>query len=131
MGVGWQSGWLTSSMSGGRMIRSVLVGTALGVVAQRLREQTERLRMSGKDLEKLGNHSNDIIARKLLERLCLPGATFVDVGAHIGSVIDGVSRRSKPSALIAVEAIPAEAKALARRFPKVTIHECAVGEQEG
>ena len=45
--------------------------------------------------------------------------------------MDGVSRNSRPSVIIAVEAIPAKAKALSRRFPSAIIHECAVGEEDG
>lgn len=113
------------------MNRSILVGTRVGVVAQRLRERIELFRTASGQLENLGTYGNDLIARQLLEALCLPNKAFVDVGAHIGSVIDGVARCSKPSVIIAVEAIPAKADALRRRFPQVVIHACAVGEEEG
>jgi len=113
------------------MNRSILVGTRVGVIAQRWRERIELFKNAGGQLEQLGSFSNDLIARQLLEALCLPGKAFVDVGAHIGSVIDGVARNSRPSVIIAVEAIPAKAEALRRRFPRATIHECAVGEAEG
>ena len=75
--------------------------------------------------------SNDILSRHLLERICTPGGVVVDVGAHIGSVVDGVRRHSHPSSVVAIEAVPDKADALRRKFPDITIHACAVGEQDG
>ncbi len=113
------------------MNRSDLVGTRVGVIAQRLRERIELMKLAVGRPEALGTCSNDLIARQLVEALCLPGKAFVDVGAHIGSVIDGVTRNSRPSVIIAVEAIPVKAQALRRRFPSIVVHECAVGEEVG
>ncbi|WP_202951363.1 FkbM family methyltransferase [Sphingobium bisphenolivorans] len=113
------------------MDRSILVGTRVGMVAQRMREQIALFRTAGTDPENMGICGNDLIAQRLLEALCLPGKAFVDVGAHIGSVIAGVARHSRPSAIIAIEAVPAKAEALRRRFPQAIVHSCAVGEQEG
>lgn len=113
------------------MNRSILVGTHIGVIAQRIREWLDLCKVGFFNTENLGNYGNDLIGRQILEALCLPGKAFVDVGAHIGSVIDGVSRHSKPSFIIAVEAIPAKADALRQRFPQAIIHGCAVGEEDG
>jgi FkbM family methyltransferase len=113
------------------MNRSILVGTRVGVIAQRAREWVDLFSTARTQAENLGGYSNDLISRQILESLCLPGKAFVDVGAHIGSVIDGVARRSQPSVIIAIEAIPAKAEALRRRFPKAIVHGCAVGENDG
>ncbi len=109
----------------------MLVGTRLGVIAQRIREKAGLFSAFGEKLENLGTYANDAVARQLIQGLCLPGKAFVDVGAHIGSVVDGVLRNSRPSIVIAVEAIPAKAEALRRRFPSALIHSCAVGAEEG
>jgi FkbM family methyltransferase len=111
--------------------RSALVNTRAGVWAQRLRDGGELVMAALRQPERAGTVANDALARTLLERLCLPGRVFVDVGAHIGSVIDGARRHSRPAALIAVEAIPDKADALRAKFPDVTIHCCAVGEADG
>jgi FkbM family methyltransferase len=113
------------------MNRSILVGTRTGVIAQRLRERINLVVAIKSQLESVGEYSNDLIARQILELLCLPGKAFVDVGAHIGSVIDGVARHSRPSIIIAVEAIPTKVNALRRRFPHAIIHPYAVGEEDG
>lgn len=113
------------------MNRSILVDTRLGVVAQRLRERIELFHIARRSPENLGTFANDLIARMLLERLCRDGRGFVDVGAHIGSVIDGVRRNSRPSRVIAVEAMPDKAEALKRKFPSIALHCCAVGEADG
>lgn len=113
------------------MNRSVLINTRAGVLAQRLRDRMEVLQAAFRSPETLGTVANDLMARELLERLCRPGGTFLDIGAHIGSVIDGVKRFSDASAVIAVEAIPSKAKALREKFPGVTVHCCAVGDQDG
>jgi len=113
------------------MDRSVLVGKRSGALAQRLREHAELLTTALRSPENLGTFGNDLIARTLLERLCQPGGVFLDVGAHIGSVIDGVRRYSKPAKVIAVEAIPAKVTALRAKFPDVEIHGCAVGDADG
>ena len=112
------------------MDRSILVGTRLGVMAQRVRKQIELVRTAGQP-ERLGTYGNDLIAQCLLEALCLPDKAFVDVGAHIGSIIDSVARQSRPSAIIAFEAIPDKAEVLRRRFPNAIVHSCAVGEEDG
>jgi FkbM family methyltransferase len=73
----------------------------------------------------------DICAKQLLPDLCCPERVFVDVGAHIGSVIADVRRRHPAIKIIAIEAVPEKAADLARRFGDVQIHSCAVGETDG
>lgn len=111
--------------------RAMFVGTGVGAFALRLREKIDLLRSIGRSPQNLAEMSNNVIARHLLESLCLPGKAFVDVGSHIGSVIDGVRRHSSPSLVVAVEAIPAKADALRRKFPEAVIHSCAVGDRDG
>ena len=113
------------------MDRSVLVATKVGVAAQRLRDKWQLLSAAFREPETLGTVANDLMARELLEQLCSADDVFLDVGAHIGSVIDGVQRNSNPAAIIAVEAIPEKARNLRSKFPAITVHSCAVGEEDG
>lgn len=113
------------------MNRSMLVGTRVGVAAQRARDWLGLAAVARREPENLAGYASGLLAQQLMERLCRPGGTFVDVGAHYGSVIDGVARHSRSSAIIAVEAIPAKADALRRRFPRAVVHACAVGEESG
>lgn len=117
---------------GGRgTMKAALLKTPLGPLAQAVRDRIALLRAAGSTPETLGAMANDVLARRLLERLCRDGGRFVDVGAHIGSVISGVRQNSRPSEIIAIEAIPEKAARLRKRFPGVTIHCCAVGDKEG
>lgn len=108
-----------------------LVRTGLGAAALDWRDRVSLHRGVHRNLESVGTDANDMLARVLLERLCCDGGTFVDVGAHIGSIINGVQRRSSPGRVVAVEAIPEKAAMLKKRFPGVTLHACAVGDATG
>lgn len=112
------------------MLKGIIVNTGLGQAGLNLREKIALHKAALDDLENVGMISNDLIARTLLERLCAPGRIFLDVGAHIGSVIAGVMRHSAPARIIAIEAIPEKAAALRARFPKAEIHETAVSDHE-
>lgn len=112
-------------------MRGLIVNNRLGAAARGLRDRWELFRAAAGRVEQVGFLANDYLARLLLERLCLPGRIFIDVGAHIGSVVDGVRRHSRPAHIVAVEAIPEKAAALRRRFPGTTVHALALGEAAG
>ncbi|MCW2405013.1 FkbM family methyltransferase [Sphingobium sp. B1D7B] len=76
-------------------------------------------------------HVSCVLMKRLRDRLCPPGGVFVDIGAHIGSVIAAVQRYSAPSQIIAFEAIPEKVERLRAKFPGVEIHQCALGERAG
>jgi FkbM family methyltransferase len=67
----------------------------------------------------------------LVTSLCQANQTFLDVGAHIGSIIASVQRSCPSAKIIAVEAVPTKARNLERLFPSVKIFACAVGETTG
>jgi len=109
----------------------MLVGTRIGRIALRARDSVALWRAIGRNPEELGTIQNDQCATQLVTRLCKPETSFVDVGAHIGSIIAGVRRHDPSVKIVAVEAVPEKAEGLARRFPRVQIHCCAVGESAG
>jgi len=113
------------------MLKGLLVGTGIGQTALAMREHAALHKAAITDLENVGMIANDLMARNLLERLCKEGSIFVDVGAHIGSVIAGAMCHSRPSRIIAVEAIPEKAAALRKRFPTADIIETAVSDHDG
>ena len=113
------------------LLRTWIVRNRLGELAQTARAAFSLHRAIHTRLESLGTEANDELARWLLERMCPPGGTFLDVGAHIGSVLAGVRRHSRPARLIAIEAMPDKVANLRRRFPEVEIHEFAVGAERG
>lgn len=108
-----------------------LVGTSFGQWLIGVRDKLDLVRAAWRSTESVGTLANDQLAALLVVSLCRPGHVFVDVGAHIGSIIAGAQRRSRPSRIVAVEAIPDKAASLRRRFPGVEIAECAVGESDG
>ena len=110
------------------MIRQWLLGSAAGRLALRLRDGFDLL-AAGR--EEIGTVANDQLAGMLVARLLRDGGTFIDVGAHIGSVIAAVQRHSPGAVIIAVEAIPEKAERLRAKFPGVRIECCALAEREG
>jgi FkbM family methyltransferase len=112
-------------------VKSFLVGTAFGQWLLLARDKHHLLRAAVFSPETLGTIVNDQLATRLVASICRPGHVFVDVGAHIGSVVANARRRSRPSQIVAIEAIPAKALALQRRFPGVDVVACAVGDREG
>ncbi len=108
-----------------------LVGTGLGRYLVRRRELRALRRVLCSNPEQAGFLAQDLCARELLAGLADPGKTFVDVGAHIGSVIADVRHRWPSIEVIAVEADPDKAAELMVKFPDVKFHHCAVGEGDG
>jgi FkbM family methyltransferase len=78
----------------------------------------------------VGASINDNLATRIIAGVCQPGRTFVDVGAHIGSIIAAVHQRVPSARIIAIEADPSKLPGLRHRFPFVELHGCAVGEDE-
>lgn len=110
------------------MIRQWLLGSVAGRLALRLRDSFD-LMTAGR--EEVGTVANDQLAGMLTVRLLHGGGTFIDVGAHIGSVIAAVQRHSPDAVIIAIEAIPEKAARLRAKFPTVRIECCALAEQAG
>tara|TARA_R110002096_G_scaffold151427_3_gene314004 strand:- start:2337 stop:3083 length:747 start_codon:yes stop_codon:yes gene_type:complete len=81
--------------------------------------------------ESVGTIANDQLATLLVTRLAQPKTTFVDVGAHIGSIISAVASHDASIKIIAIEAMPDKAERLRRKFPSVVVHGNAVGDKSG
>jgi FkbM family methyltransferase len=75
--------------------------------------------------------ANAIIADKLIQRLCAPHGTFLDIGAHIGSVLSSVRQTDETVKIYAVEADPGKAENLRKKFPFCTLFDVAIGEEVG
>ena len=108
-----------------------LVGTSFGLWLLAVRDRLAMVRAACFSAESVGTLANDQLAALLVVSICRPHHVFVDVGAHIGSIVASAKRRSRPSQIIAVEAIPEKAAALRRRFVDVDVVQCAVGENDG
>ena len=111
--------------------KGTLVGTWIGRRLLAARGAVHLLSELYRRPESVGTATNNHLAGTLLGRLARPGTTFLDVGAHLGSVTADVRHADPTVNVIAFEAVPAKAAGLRGRFPGVTVHACAVGESDG
>jgi FkbM family methyltransferase len=121
--IGWDWG-----MSVNLAAKRMLLRTPAGRVALVARDF---LRLVTTPKVAVGTAINDQIAGRLVVSLCPQAGTFVDIGAHIGSVVAEVLFEKPTARIIAFEAIPDKASALRRKFPEVAVHCCALADAEG
>lgn len=110
------------------MIKQLILNTTLGRIALKARDRFDIMKSCSFKEEEAGTIINDWMATFLTTKLCRSNRTFVDVGAHIGSIISEVIHYDSSIKINAVEAMPDKALKLRRKFPFIIIHECAVGE---
>lgn len=108
--------------------KRMLVGTSVGRAAMAVRNAYQFWQLPRVEY---GTVVNDQIAIQLAVGLCPPTGTFIDIGAHIGSVISEVHYRHPHAQIIAFEAIPEKAAALQRKFPGFEVHNLALCDREG
>jgi FkbM family methyltransferase len=112
-------------------MKRFIVNTFVGRFAVSVREAVGRTYSAFANPEAAGTVANDYLAGFLTTRLCKNSAVFVDVGAHIGSVIAEVARHCPKARIIAIEAMPDKADRLRRSFPRVEVHGCALSDHSG
>ena len=112
-------------------VKQRILRSWIGHVALAARDRFDLLRSAWFRLESVGTVANDQLASSLVTKLCKPGKTFVDVGAHIGSIIASVQHHDRTIKIVAVEASPEKVVRLRCHFPDVKIFDCAVGDSEG
>lgn len=76
-------------------------------------------------------YAEDGLIKRVVRRAVGPGTNAVDIGAHYGTMLSAILRRSPKGQHTAFEAIPTKAAFLRQRFPEVKLHECALGEAAG
>ena len=109
-------------------MKRFLVGTPAGNIASVARDIWNYLVTPR---EQAGTLTNDQLAAFYVARICQPGSTFVDVGAHIGSVMSEVLRYCPSVAIVAIEPIPDKALHLRRKFRSAEVHNCALSDRDG
>jgi len=112
-------------------LKHLLVGTSLGKFLETAREGATLWAALRSAPEKGGRVFQDRCGKILVASLCETDRVFLDVGAHIGSVISNVLHRQPDLAVEAIEADPEKAEWLRRKFPTIKIHSCAVGNSQG
>ncbi|ELR98855.1 FkbM family methyltransferase [Gloeocapsa sp. PCC 73106] len=112
-------------------MKQAILNTPFAKFAMNARDKFDIFKEALTNYENLSITVNSQISRLLVTQLCHSHKTFIDVGAHIGSIISLVSDFDKTIKIIAIEAVPDKAEKLRRQFPQVIIHACAVGNAEG
>jgi FkbM family methyltransferase len=112
-------------------IKQIMLGGSIGRILMCGRSKFQLLSAAASSSESIGTLLNDQLATHLLPRLCGKGKTFVDVGAHIGSVVAEVQHHDSSISIIAIEAIPEKAERLHRKFRRVSVYNYAAGDQDG
>ena len=112
-------------------MRQKLVGTFLGEQLLLLRSWRQLRGIPFGNPEKASAIANGILADRLIAALPDDSSRFLDIGAHIGSVLSAVHRKNKSVSVFAIEAEKDKAQSLISRFPYCTVLNFAVGEQDG
>ena len=118
-------------MKSNSIVKQKLLGGAIGSAALSLRDKFEILHAAYTNSERLGTLANNQLATKLVTRICQSHKTFIDVGAHIGSIISEVAYGDSSVRIVAFEAVPEKIVRLRRKFPSIELHHCAAGESSG
>jgi FkbM family methyltransferase len=111
-------------------LASSLIGSPLQGAAERLRwvlQAPHRARHP--ELREI--HLEGRRIRQLLEALITDGMNCVDVGCHLGSVLQEFLRLSPNGRHVAIEPLPYKATWLRRKFPAVEVFQTALGDVEG
>ena len=109
----------------------MILGTRLAELTMNAREKFDLVYAACFRVSELCTLANDQLATHLIVRLCTPRKTFIDIGAHIGSVVSSVQTHVPSATIIAIEAVPEKAVHLRRSFPNVQVHQVALGNSEG
>jgi FkbM family methyltransferase len=69
--------------------------------------------------------------KTFMQRVIQDGMNCIDVGCHLGSMLNQIQQLSPHGQHIAIEAIPYKAHWLKRKYPTVSVHPLAVGDASG
>ena len=109
-------------------MKKILLKTSLGLFALKARDKLILVHSALINPEACGTLANDILATKLVTKICQPEKIFIDIGSHIGSIISGVQRSNRSIKIIGIEAIPEKIEYLRKNFHSVEFYECALGD---
>lgn len=112
-------------------LKEVLVGTSIGRLMGAASHWKSLRTLSFGNPEAAHCVANDILADRLIPTLCPKNGTFVDIGAHIGSILSAVHHHAPDAKIIAFEADPSKIKHLKSRYPYCELFDVALGEREG
>lgn len=112
-------------------LKQFVLGSTAGRMLMSARDAIDLFHAAYNSPESVGTAANDQLATLLVTRICQSGRTFIDVGAHIGSIISSVAHNDPSINIVAIEAVSEKATNLRKKFPFIKVHACAVGDQDG
>jgi FkbM family methyltransferase len=96
---------------------------------QRLRALVDLKRLTHPELREIRLEDERIHA--ILKRLLVANCNCMDIGCHYGSMLSRITQLCPRGRHIAFEAIPGKVEFLRRKFPDVTIVQCALSDTDG
>ena len=112
-------------------VKQMLLGSFPGRALLSVRDLAEMLYLISCRREQVGTFFNNRLATLLVTRICRPRKCFVDVGAHLGTIVSAVIEHDSSIKVIAIEAEPEKAVRLQQKFPTAEVHGCAAGDYVG
>lgn len=107
-----------------------LIGTPFESPVRRLRELTALSKqLKHPELKEIYAESSRIDL--LMERIINDSMNCIDIGCHLGSVVQQMKRLSPRGRHIAIEPVPYKANWLKRKFPDVEVMQLALSDKEG
>jgi FkbM family methyltransferase len=111
-------------------IAHFLIGTPVQGLAEQCRQILDLPRQQKyPEMAEIYVESDRIKA--LMQRTIRDGMNCVDVGCHLGSMLNQIRQLSPSGQHVAIEAIPYKAKWLQRKYADVSVHQLAVGDRAG
>ncbi|MEL6495301.1 MAG: FkbM family methyltransferase [Cyanobacteria bacterium J06623_7] len=111
-------------------LKHLLIRTPLQQPAQKLQSLSQlRRQAQHPEMEEIWRESARI--ETILSRIIQPTDNCIDIGCHLGSMLDTILRFAPAGNHLAVEQTPYKAEWLRHKFPEVKILEFALGESAG
>lgn len=112
------------------IVKSYLVGTSLGDLAKRVRwVMAASRRKRHPELSDIYLEGDRI--DRVVGRLINDSSNCIDIGCHIGSMLDLFVKLAPRGHHMAFEPIPWKARRLTRKFPSVAVRQMALGDASG
>jgi FkbM family methyltransferase len=112
-------------------LKNMMVGTPIGRMYLKASHWKSLRTINFRNPEAAQAIATAILADRLISRICPLNGTFLDIGAHIGSILSDVHHQDPSVKIIAFEADPSKIEHLRSKYPFCELFDVALGEREG
>lgn len=112
-------------------LKQAVLGTFMEPLARCYSDRMRPLLKTARRPELALLHQETRFILKAIHKLTDHRSNCVDVGSHIGLVLNEFIRRAPQGRHIGVEPTPQKAELLRRKFPQAEIHQCALADYAG